>query len=72
LQQSASSKRLSTAATAKIERIGTPGWCRPSSGERSPVLAQTILTVEARHDHDKNIPSLNKEDVMYEGMHGLR
>jgi hypothetical protein len=31
------------------------------------VLAQTILTVEARHDHDKNIPSLNKEDVMYKG-----
>ena len=28
------------------------------------VPVQTILTVEARHDHDKDIPSLESGDVM--------
>jgi hypothetical protein len=48
------------------------------SGQNKPevdpslVPVQTILTVEARHDPDKNIPSLNREDVMaYEGHTGL-
>jgi hypothetical protein len=34
---------------------------------------KTILTVESRHDHDRNIPSLNREDVMaYERHERLR
>lgn len=37
------------------------------------VPVQTTITVEARHDHDKNVPSLNREDVFaYERNQRLR
>lgn len=39
----------------------------------SLVSVQAIITVEARHDHDKNVPSLKREDVMaYERQERLR
>jgi hypothetical protein len=42
----------------------------PDSGV---VPVQAIITVEARHDHDKNVPVINREDVMaYERNERLR
>jgi len=37
------------------------------------VSAQMIITIESRHDHDRNVPSINREDVLaYERKEPIR